>query len=171
MHGTSAAPLRYTPMQLFTASRLRHTVHFLLAHTLASAISLGIFLIPLLAPYAAYINYIDWSEIQPYLKPYAVGLGVSIWFLAIIPALVIHKIIRMARLYYRQDYLLIGAAAGLALSLPVLKIMGPAVVNIAVTPVITPAWLLANQVFYAIAWALSGAVFGLCYYYLHSERY
>lgn len=158
-------------MQLFTASRLRHTVHFLLAHSLAAAISLLIFLIPLLAPYAAYVNYINWNEMVPYLKPYALGLGVSIWFLAIIPALIVHKIIRMARLYNKQDYLLIGAAAGLALSLPVLKILGPAVVNTAITPVVTPTLLLFNQVFYALAWALSGATFGLCYYYLHSERY
>ncbi|RYG60156.1 MAG: hypothetical protein EON60_08115 [Alphaproteobacteria bacterium] len=158
-------------MQLFTASRLRHTMHFLLAHTLASAISLGIFLIPLLAPYAAYVSYINWTEISPYLKPYAVGLGVSIWFLAIIPALIVHKVIRMARLYNKQDYILIGAAAGLALSLPVLKLMGTDIINTAVTPVITPAWLLANQVFYAVAWAFSGAAFGFCYYFLHSERY
>lgn len=158
-------------MQLFTVSRLRHTLHFLLAHTAASLISLGIFLIPLLAPYTAYAAYINWNNIFPYLKPYIGGLGFSIWLLAIIPALAIHKIIRMAGLYHKQDYLLIGSATGLALSFPVLKLMGPDVVNTIVTPVITPGWLLANQVLYALAWTLSGAAFGLCYYYLHSEKY
>ena len=152
-------------------SRLNHTLHFAAAHTIASALTLAIFMVPLLLPYTPYAAYMDWQAIFPYLKPYALGLGVSIWLLAIIPALLIHKIIRMAGLHNRQDYILIGFATGLAISLPVLKIMGPAVVNTVVTPVVTHGWMLANQIVYAVAWALSGAAFGFCYYYLHSERY
>lgn len=152
-------------------SRLNHIIRFLAAHTAASLIALGIFLIPLLAPYTPFATQINWHLIFPYLKPFILGLGVSIWLLAILPAIGIHKIIRLAGLYNRQDYVLIGLAAGLALAMPVLKFMGADVVNTDVTPVITPGWLLANQVIYAIAWALSGAAFGLCYYYLHNERY
>jgi hypothetical protein len=158
-------------MNLFTVSRLRHTLHFLAAHSLASAITLGIFLIPLLAPYTAYAGYIDWHAMFPYLRPYAIGLGVSIWIIAIIPALLIHKLIRLAGLNNKQDYLLIGAATGLAISLPVLTLMGTSVVNTDVTPLITPGWLLINRLIYALSWTLSGATFGLCYYHLHSERY
>ena len=158
-------------MQLFTVSRLKHTLHFLAAHTVASALSLGIFLIPLLAPYTPYAGSLNWSAIFPYFKPFALGLGASIWLLALVPALVVHKLIRLFGLYNRQDYTLIGFAAGLALALPVLKLMGPGVVNTDITPLVTPGWLLANQLIYAAAWAFSGAAFGLCYYHLHSERY
>lgn len=158
-------------MRLFTISRLKHTLHFLAAHTIASALALGIFLIPMLAPYLPYASGLNWSAIFPYFKPFALGLGASIWLLAIIPALFVHKLIRLAGLYNKQDYTLIGFATGLALSLPVLKLMGPDVVNTTITPLVTPGWLLANQIIYAAAWAFSGAAFGICYYYMHSERY
>lgn len=152
-------------------SRLNHTLHFAAAHTVASALTLAIFMVPLLLPYTPYAAYMNWHAIFPYLKPYALGLGISIWLLAIIPALLIHKLIRLAGLYGKADYTLIGMAAALAISLPVLKLMGTNVVNTDITPLVTPGWLLANQIVYAIAWALSGAAFGLCYYFLHSERY
>lgn len=152
-------------------SRATHTVHFLLAHTLASCLTLAIFMVPLLAPYTPYAAYINWHAVFPYLKPFVLGLGVSIWILSIAPALIIHKLIRLAGLYNRQDYTLIGLATGLAISLPVLKMMGTTVVNTDVTPFITPGWLLANQIIYALAWAFSGAAFGLCYFYLHREPY
>lgn len=156
---------------MLTLSRLNHTLHFLAAHTIASVLSLGIFLIPMLAPYLPYATGINWQTVFPYFKPFALGLGASIWILAIIPALAVHKLIRLAGLHNRQDFTLIGLATGLALSLPVLKLMGLSVVNTTVTPYVTPGWLLANQTVYAMAWAASGAVFGLCYYYLHSETY
>lgn len=150
---------------------MNHAIRFLAAHTAASVLALGIFLIPMLAPYTPYAAHINWQEIFPYFKPFALGLFISIWLLAALPALAIHKLIRTARLYNKQDYILIGGAAALAMSLPVLKFMGPDIVNTQITPLVTPGWLLANQIIYAIAWALSGAAFGMCYYYLHSERY
>jgi hypothetical protein len=158
-------------MQILTPSRLRHTFHFLLAHTIASLLALCIFFVPLLAPYTPYAEYINWAEIFPYFKPFAGGLFVSIWLLAIIPALAIHKVIRLARLYGRTDHILIGAAAGLAISLPVLKFMGMNVIDTNLTPDPSNFVVLIHQVIYALAWCFSGAAFGLCYYYLHSENY
>lgn len=152
-------------------SRLKHTLHFLAAHTLGSALSLAIFLAVMLLPFVPYAAALNWHALAPSFKPFALGLGVSIWLLAALPALAIHKLIRLAGLYNKQDYTLIGAATGIALSLPVLKFMGAAVVNTDVTPLVTPGWLLANQALYILAWALSGAAFGLCYYHFHSERY
>lgn len=146
-------------------------LRFLAAHTLASLLSLGIFMVPLLLPYTPYATYINWHAIFPYLKPFAIGLGVSIWLLAALPVLAIHALIRMAGLHHRQDYILIGATAGLALSMPVLKLMGTSVVNTDITPLITPGWLLANQIVYALAWTFSGAAFGFSYHLLHSESH
>ncbi|PZP38611.1 MAG: hypothetical protein DI585_06885 [Pseudomonas fluorescens] len=152
-------------------TRVHHAVRFTLAHTLASLLATAIFVACMLIPYTPYAAWMDWSNLIGPMKPYAIGLAVSIWLIAALPAIAVHKLIRIAGLKNRQDYVLIGMAAGLAMAFPVLKIMGVDVVNTIVSPVITPARVLLNQMMYAIGWGLAGAAFGLCYYWLHSERY
>ena len=149
---------------------LMSLLRFLFAHTVGSGVTLLIFLIPMFAPYAPVAAYMRWQPLLPQMLPVFVGLGVAIWLMTVPLTLLINYVLRCTRLVTRQDYLLVGFAVGLLLSIPFVRVMGINVVDTLATPIVTPAWLLINQMLYVTAWALSGAVYGLSYYYFHSER-
>lgn len=139
---------------------------FLVAHTLGSVAALLIFLFPMFAPYAPVALYMRWS----YLLPMFAGLGIAIWVLTIPVVVGVNYLLRRTRLVTQQDYVIVGFTVGLLLALPFVKVMGLNVVDTTATPVVTHSWLLINQMIYVLAWALSGMVYGVSYYYFHSER-
>lgn len=143
---------------------------FLVAHSLGSFAALLIFLIPMFAPYAPVATYMRWQPLLPHMLPMFAGLGIAIWIMTIPLTVGINYILRRMRLVTQQDYLLIGFAVGLILSIPFVKVMGMNVVDPIATPVVTTTWLFINRMLYVMAWALSGAVYGISYYYFHSER-
>ncbi len=143
---------------------------FMVAHSLGSFATLLIFLIPMFAAYAPVATYMRWQPLLPHMLPMFIGLGIAIWVMTIPLVVGINYLLRRMRLVTHQDYLLIGLAVGILLSIPFVKAMGMNVVDTVATPVVTPTWLLINQMLYVMAWGLSGAVFGICYYYFHSER-
>ncbi len=143
---------------------------FLVAHSLASLAALLIFMIPLFAPYVPVAAYMRWQPLLPQMLPMFVGLGIAIWVMTIPVAVGINYLLRGTRLVTQQDYAIVGFTVGLVLSIPFVNVMGMNVVDTTATPVVTPSWLLINQMLYVLAWAVSGLVFGLSYYYFHSER-
>lgn len=143
---------------------------FMVAHSLGSLAALLLFLIPMFTPYAPVATYMRWSYLLPQMLPMFAGLGIAIWILTIPLAVGMNYVLRRTRLVTQQDYLFVGFTLGLLLSVPFVRVMGMNVVDTLATPVVTPGWLLVNQMLYVLAWALSGAVYGLSYYYFHSER-
>jgi hypothetical protein len=143
---------------------------FLVAHTVGSLAALLIFLIPMFAPYAPVALYMRWQPLLPHMLPMFAGLGIAIWVLTLPLVVGINYVLRCTRLVTQQDYVIVGFTVGLLLSIPFVNVMGMNVVDTAATPVVTQSWLLMNQMLYVMAWAVSGVVYGVSYYYFHSER-
>ncbi len=142
----------------------------MVAHSLGSLGALALFMIPIFAPYAPVAAYMRWEPLLPALPPFVLGLGIAIWIMALPPTLILNYLLRRTRFVTRQDYVVVGFTAGLLLSVPFIQAMGMNVVSMTATPEVSGSWLLLNQVLYVLAWATSGALYGVCYFCFHSER-
>jgi hypothetical protein len=149
-------------------------LRLLLGHSLGTALALGLFLFTFMAPFLPYSSYINWPASMPYFKPFAIGLGVSIWLLALGPATLIHTALQKLGLIYRIDYLAIGFSIGLLTAVPVMGYMTTAQI-IGMPPPngdVTTGFLYFRTVTWLLAFGLSGAAYGISYWlFLSPTRY